>query len=340
MTDGRARVKSVTYDASTGRAITVSDDPEANHIAYVIQPKWETPMFNFGDSLVDLQNNLTVPTYASESVPRGMWHQFGLPPESPEQGIFLQVTDIPQDWLDNHPGVSSTYYNNGDVESLVDLLGLDQTPRRLGEVASSKTVKEAVIAVPFLEKGSEKQFFTIDSDTFKGAKSGELGEGNSIQKMVKKLKDYVLPPRMDFMTCDHVEPFAMYVFEFEHEFDKDDLVHIWQNLPPKSIDKVEIKEASVSHKFLTDELLGSEGLPSKLRWMVFKVKQKAVKNYFSKVASKHGENLDDKKYKFEFEVAGRTRELDYSYNWPYDFFSLVEMVKIDAEVELRGDDKK
>jgi hypothetical protein len=345
ITDGRARIKSVTYDPVTGKPIAISDDPEANHIAYVIQPKWETPMFNFGDSLVDLQNNLTIPTYASESVPRGMWHQFGLPPESPDQGVFLQVTDVPQDWLDANIAsdlsrVGDDYYNNGDVESLVDLLGLDQTPRRLGEVAASKTVREAVIAVPFIEKGSKKEFFPISGKTFKKAMAGELNDDNSIQDMVTKLQNYVLPPRMDFITCKHVKPFAMYVFEFEHDFDKDDLIHIWQNLPPKSVDQVQEKEVAISHRLLAEELLGSDEVPSKLQWMVFKVKQKAIKNYFSKVASKHGDNLDDKRFKFEFEVAGRTKELDYSYNWPYDFFSLVEMVKIDAEVELRGDNEQ
>ena len=340
ITDGRARIKSVTYDPVTGDPITISDDPDANHVAYVIQPKWETPMFNFGDSLVDLQNNLTVPTYASESVPRGMWHQFGLPPESPDQGIFLQVTDVPQDWMDAHPGVGDTYYNNGDVESLVDLLGLDQTPRRLGEVATSKTVKEAVIAVPFVDKGSKKEFFQIPSQVFQKAMAGKLGDDNSVQDMVTKLQNYVLPPRMDFITCKHVKPFAMYVFEFEHDFDRDDLIHIWQNLPPKSVDQVQEKKASMSHRLLAQELMGADGYPSRVQWMVFKVKQKAIKNYFSKVASKHGDNLDDKRFKFEFEVAGRTRELDYSYNWPYDFFSLVEMVKIDAEVEIQGDSEQ
>ncbi|MBP02829.1 MAG: hypothetical protein CMM25_08480, partial [Rhodospirillaceae bacterium] len=339
ITDGRARIKSVTYDPVTGKPTAISDDPTANHIAHVIQPKWETPMFNFGDSSVDLQNNLSIPTYASESVPRGMWHQFGLPPQSPEQGIFLQVTDIPQDWLDSHPGVGTDFYNNGSVESLVDLMGFDQTPRRLGEVATSKTVKEAVVAVPFVDIGSKKQFFSIPEQSFTMAMSNELNENNSIQAMVNKLRNYVLPPRMDFVTCKHIKPFAMYIFEFEHDFDRDDLTHIWQNLPPKSIDQVQEKQASISHKFLEQELMGADGLPSKVQWMVFKVKQKAIKNYFSKVASKHGDNLDDKRFKFEFEVAGRTKQLDYSYNWPYDFFSLVEMVKIDAEVEIRGDSK-
>ena len=338
--DGRTRVKSVTYDPVTGEPISISDDPEANHVAFVIQPKWETPMFNFGNSKVNLENLLTVPTMASESVPRGMWHQFGLPPEAPDQGIFLQVTDIPQDWLNNYPGVGSTYYNNGNVESLVDLFGIDQTPRRLGEVAVSKTVSEAVVAIPYLQKGSEKEFFALPRDLIEQAVANKLEESNSVQQMVNKLQNYILPPRMDFLTCKHVEPFAMYVFEFEHHFDKDDLTHIWQNLPPKSVDRVEEKEATVSHKLLSNELLGREGLPGKLRWMVFKIKKRAVKNYFSKVASRRGDNLDDKRYKFEFKVAGRTKEVDYSYNWPYDFFSLVEMIKLDAEVDFCGDEEQ
>ncbi len=335
--DGRTRIKTVTYDPVSGKPLAVNDDPQANHIAHVIQPKWETPMFNFGDSLVNLENNLSIPTYASESVSRGMWHQFGLPPQNPEQGIFLQVTDVPQDWLDAHPGVSGTRYNNGNVKSLVDLMGFDQTPRKLGEVAANKTVKEAVIAVPFVGDGTNKQFFNIPEKAFNMAMDGNLDEDNSIQIMVNKLRNYVLPPRMDFITCKHVKPFAMYVFEFEHDFDRDDLTHIWQNLPPKSIDQVQEKQASVRHHLLAQELLGTDEVPSKLQWMVFKVKQKAIKNYFSKVASRRGDNLDDKRFKFEFEVAGRTKELDYSYNWPYDFFSLVELVKIDASVDLVKD---
>ncbi|HAI16951.1 MAG TPA: hypothetical protein DCM10_02320, partial [Xanthomarina gelatinilytica] len=106
ITDGRARIKSVEYDPVTGQPTKVSDDPTANHVSLVIQPKWETPMFNFASSSVNLENNLTAPTYASESVPRGMWHQFGLPPESPDKGIFLQASDVPKEWLSLHPFVA------------------------------------------------------------------------------------------------------------------------------------------------------------------------------------------------------------------------------------------
>ena len=341
--DGRARIKSVEYDPNTGRPIKVSDNPEANLSSYVIQPKWETPMFNFNDkSAADgtaTHNTLSLATNASASHARGMWHQFGLPPDAPDKGIFLQAADIPKEWLESHPVGSDTQYNTGSVSSLVDLMGLDQTPRRLGEVSSGKEVSEAIVAVPFIEGESEKEFFSIPESRIADALAGKLGADNSVQQMVDSLQNYVLPPKMDFLTNKTVKPFAMYVFEFKHVFDKDDLTHIWQNLPPKAAVRAEKQKATISHKLLQDELLGVDGLPSKVKWMVFKIKKKAVKNYFSKVPNKQGDNLNDKKFKFEFEIAGRKSELDYSYNWPYDFFSLVEMVKIDAEVEFHGVDE-
>ena len=339
ITDGRARIKSVEYDPVTGQPTKISDDPTANHVAMVIQPKWETPMFNFADSPVDLESNLTMPTYGSESVPRGMWHQFGLPPDTPEKGIFLQATDIPSEWLAQHPN-ATTYYDGADTESLVDLLGISQDPRRLGEVAQAKEIKEAVVAIPFVQRGSSKAFFEIPDTIAQAMRAGKLPEDNSIADMYSKMQNYVFPPKFDFATNPSVRPIAMYIFEFSHTFDSDDLTHIWQNLPPKSIERVEEQQASISHKVLEDQLLNSSEVPDQLQWMVFKVKQKAVKNYFSKVASKSGDNLDDKRFKFEFEIAGKKRETEYSYNWPYDFFSMVELVKIDAKIDLIGSEQE
>ena len=48
---------------------------------------------------------------------------------------------------------------------------------------------------------------------------------------------------------------------------------------------------------------------------MFKVKQKSAWNYFDKTAQAEGQNLIMP---------------NYSYNWPYDFFSLVELAKINA----------
>lgn len=68
--------------------------------------------------------------------------------------------------------------------------------------------------------------------------------------------------------------------------------------------------------------------------MVFKVKQKARNNYFnitqqSEVAK--GFNFTAFK-ELQGVSSNPEAELLYSYNWPYDFFSLVELAQIESEV--------
>jgi len=147
----------------------------------------------------------------------------------------------------------------------------------------------------------------------------------SIIDMVKKMKKYVFPPRMDFVhNVGAVRPFAMYIFEFEYELDQVDLSYIWQNVAPRPRDqKIVQKDVEISHKLFANELMGSFGngdndpIRDGLRWMVFKVKKRANNNYYSKVRKNTGPI---------------TQQHPYSYNWPYDFFSLVEFVKMDAKI--------
>jgi hypothetical protein len=59
--------------------------------------------------------------------------------------------------------------------------------------------------------------------------------------------------------------------------------------------------------------------------MVFKIKKRANFNYYDVTA----DTTDDKKFDFKFNVGGV--ELPYSYNWPYDYCSLVELAQIETE---------
>jgi hypothetical protein len=72
--------------------------------------------------------------------------------------------------------------------------------------------------------------------------------------------------------------------------------------------------------------------------MVFKVKQKAKKNYFDKVIKDSRTQVGNFDRTLGVQVgredSSRVFDPKYSYNWPYDFFSLVELVKLDAEVTL------
>ena len=119
----------------------------------------------------------------------------------------------------------------------------------------------------------------------------------------------------------------LYVFEFEHKLTQTDLADIWQNLPPESYERFEMKEVTLSHELLSNEFFKGK-LESNLRWMVFKVKQKAATNYYEKTP----DFSDDEKY--QFKTNSKDSVPAYSYNYPYDFFSLVELAKIETEIKF------
>tara|TARA_R110002074_G_scaffold138903_1_gene284243 strand:+ start:41060 stop:50125 length:9066 start_codon:yes stop_codon:yes gene_type:complete len=360
---GKASIKSVEYDAA-GNPISVKDDETEKSNLWVIQPKFTTPILNFSGT------SATVPTLCSESVTRGMWHQYGKIPTG-STGIFLTVDDIPPSWLENrastfgsssqssgstpgHPGRNyqqyNTIYNSGSVESLADKLKFRDRSVKLGQLSEKTTVKEAIVAIPFIEIGNRRQFFAVSkkeiSLAIKSADTGDdLGVGSSIVEMVSRMKNYVFPPRFNFLAYPKkVKPFAMYIFEFETDFDQTDLAHIWQNLAPPTGQQVKLSSAKIQHKLLTNEFFGASAkktgdpLPDKLKWMVFKVKQKAKYDYFDKVAMENVES--DSRYKFGFDIAGSTpgqSSEEYSYNWPYDYFTCIEFAKLEASVKFCKD---
>ena len=370
----KIRTPGVEFDKD-GNPINITDKVSDENSVWVMQPKFETPMYNFSDTGVhpirSSTGTLTVPTNNSESVTRGMWHQFGVIPKDPQKGVFLEVTDIPYSFLNKRVPkyISSSYsnhtidvnagsgddteikavYNNGNVKSLLDNIRFPQKVAKLGQTANKKVFSEAIVAVPFIEAGGERQFFKIDRAHIDEVLRDETTDlaGDSIKSMVAGMKKFVLPPTMDYVTFgERVDPIAMYFFEFEFEFDQNDLTHIWQNLTPPSSRIVNMSEVSVSHELLLNEILGrvsketGRSLPDRLKWMVFKVKQRAQKNYFSKVA---GSDADaDSRFRFGF-TAGRAgreeRELELSYNWPYDFFSMIELIKMESEIKFAPTDK-
>jgi hypothetical protein len=396
----KAEIKAVTYDAVTGAPQTVSDDNDANLKVWIIQPKFETPILNFTNQFEDPAGAAsTLPTYGSASTPIGMWHQYGVLPEDESTGIFMEIMDIPDDFiLSSSTGLGEApYYGTDDKDvqtmglgdpeqfrtpittgqgsrrylglqrtgSLCELVGFPTTPVKLGVPAATKTVSEAIVAVPFIEKDSERMFFHIERETVDKAEAELAGggayslanqanePGETILNMITSMKKFVIPPKMDYLTNREVTPFAMYIFEFEHEFKQKDLTDIWQNLPPDSIERFSHKTVTISHELLATELMGQAGdisgkrMQNNLQWMVFKVKQKANKSYASKIAGEATEEQEQGgvfssalragfKYNFNLtsgEGVNSTQTVPtYSYNWPYDYFSLIELAQIESTV--------
>ena len=369
---------------------------------WVIQPKFETPMLNFADTgphpIVGETTGSALRTktvvrqdlnkFGYAEAPNGMWHQFGILPDKPNKGIFLDIGDVPASWLQYHYTCvsESSVYNNyspeshgglGEstlsetVQSLTELLGFteDNSQVRLGRLGRRRVIKEAVVAIPYILKTQtstpawtmsatpviattdstvvkSKQFISIPKNRVSAAMAGEEGSasgdsldtaGQSIRRLITKMRDYVLPPKFDFLNNpDSVDPIVMYMFEFKYELDRDDLSYIWQNIAPRNHERSSMQKDAVSHELFNTELLTEQNIMDNpnLRWMVFKVKQRSQKLYKDKVVPKFGALTVDK-VGMGVETGPGSPML---YNWPYDYLSIVELVKLEAEVLYRDDE--
>jgi len=132
---------SMQGDASLNIFDTTTSDDEKK---WRIQTKFETPMLNFNDVSV-ANGTLTVSSVAgaNSTIPRGMWHQFGrLPLE--DEGVYMQVSDIPADWLSAHPSASlkpdmagffaQARSQNESSQKLIEVLIITDTPFQLGSL--------------------------------------------------------------------------------------------------------------------------------------------------------------------------------------------------------------
>ena len=98
--------------------------------------------------------------------------------------------------------------------------------------------------------------------------------------MVEKMKRFVIPPSLDFIHRQDLDPFAMYIFDFKHTLSQQDLANIWQNLPPTIGTSFAESTVTIGHDLLAHELLGGgeliknqqkkkgNPLPEKIKWMV------------------------------------------------------------------------
>jgi len=354
---------------------------------WIIQPKFETPILNFCDNDLSMAETaetirnprpisvtagtVTMPTYGSASVPRGMWHQFGTPPASPNKGIFIDIAPIPKRWLQYHYQVLNTgsIYNNYStserrkeihslMKPLTKIAGFDRTnsQKRLGELKNEATIKEAVVAIPYIVEGTPdsalppdasartemKRFISIPKErldaafsTVGSADADTLSTaGSSIRKLVQKMRRYIMPPPFDFVSNRSIDPIVMYMFEFEYKFDRNDLSYMWQNIAPRNSKKMFFLHSSVAHELMPTELLTEKQLlgNQELRWMVFKVKQRSTTSYYDLIPD---------------QAAGATTTIPESkpadpsykiqYNWPYDYLSFVELIKMDVDVLYKSE---
>ena len=190
-----------------------------------------------------------------------------------------------------------------------------------------------------------KNFFKI-SDAVYNESSGE-----SIINMKTNMQKYNLPPHYDFAKYSTISPFVMYIFEFTERLDQDDLSNIWQGMMPNIAkrstkfnndlaDQYSNKQV-IEHELTENNFFEGKKLPpttNPLKWITFKVKRKANIDYYNVTS----DITDDENFKFTTSE-GKSLKPDYSYNWPYDYFSLVELAKISGGISIvpkKGEDEE
>jgi hypothetical protein len=284
------------FFASQGGAS--GDLPTSTH-RWLLQSKFETPILNFANSTSSIHPPATdMPsaglTDAQGLTGSGMWHTFGEIP-SGSKGVFATVTGPARN-------------------SLADIVGIPVgTPHRIGEIKQRAMLQEAVVAVPFiLGDDGRRKFYKLQKDDL-----------NARKNITGYLEKYIFPPRFDFVRYEEMDAIAMYVFEFGVNITQEDLARMWQNLPPSVDESFTKKEALVQHKLLKEHMLNKTNrkITEDLRWLVFKVKVRAQQGYDRFRVRGLSSDPDS--------IPSRIGDTPYSYNWPYDYFSLVELVKID-----------
>ncbi len=369
---------------------------------WVIAPRWECPILDFpkdGDLPYNFSSSIEPGTFKEET--QGMWHQYGImPSDSPNapEGVYLFLRDIEYEHTDRILSGSSESSNTmkgaitnipklgsipeADIASLASLVNFEQVgednKKKLGKMAATKEINEAVIAIPYYIKDGESRFIEIGS-------TQQLGP--ELRKFRNSFHKYNLPPGLETLlaglTPDEYpgqaldvdlfnapaakQAIAMYLFEFTTTLTRQDLADIWQGVLPDVSKRAEFEVISIDHamplrnenndhdleqvvrridhrlKDIMDvsrrinfangnEQNGHPGFEPEIRWMIFKTKKRAPTSYYDMMYE-----LSTGESRSTGQAAYESREK--SYNWPYDYFSLVELGKMTSRTKFRPDVK-
>ena len=296
---------------------------------WLVRTKKEFPVLNYAD--VSYTNppasSPIAPGASTRAVNVGIGHQYGVVPEGGEgQWLVCTTPDL----------VVSPTLGRVKPRSLAKLVGWEEgIPKRIGTIKNDHTFKEAVVCIPFIQRNNRKKFFTFPR------KRKNL---KSYQNLLTAMDDFVFPPKFDFTRYKSVRPVYTCVFPFEYKVDQSDLADIWQNLPPGRGNAscelnacpgaiFDMKEVLIEERELVDKLLDTD---EDLYWMVFKVKQRAHKNFEKRRLAPVVAAYPD----VEDHVSNYPEPIgDISFNWPYDYFSFVELVKINERVRYITQDE-
>lgn len=143
-----------------------------------------------------------------------------------------------------------------------------------------------------------------------------LNQENTIVKLMNCMVKYYIPPHLNWLLNKEIPPIAFYTVEVKAILTKDDLSNIWQGSMPNMGMNPDEEEIEVEHYFNEEEILGNYNIAEieNIKLSIFKCK---------KIGSSEYEQL-------KMDYVEQNNKQWYNYNWPYDNFSLVEFMRVEA----------
>ena len=190
----------------------------------------------------------------------------------------------------------------------------------------------------------------------------------NIAYQLRMMDKFILPPHLDFVNNPRIKPHLQFFFQFKAKITQTQLKDLWENVYPDS--DIGIFKAQHSNirptKEQVDNFLESSDIEflstyldiepmidfkqiassfktpedfvkNRVRWLIFKVKYRAMSSYDdlklksmspagiqSDVLQRNGITIRSDKLPSAAKL---------QFNWPYDFFSIVETAQIESKVD-------
>ena len=287
----------------------------------------------------------------------------------PSEALSIKLGQLADKKLVHEAVVAIPYYLTDDCK--VKFLKMNPITYNLARDLNQRTRTAFVHSFVSSNSIEERERLREEYDRFYESTGVDSQENAAYQ--LRMMKKYILPPQFDFNHKTDLEPYVSYIFQFKAELDKEDLSSIWQNVYPKSetgIARAQHSKAisdwiTTDTEFVTTVLIPErdpasppKGSPSiyddpevfskqEVRWLVFKAKYRAESDY-EKVVQQSITDIEENVigYSDSSLVGARDRNLrnrrrkdssifsKFSYNWPYDYFSMIEMIKLEGKVDF------
>ena len=297
--------------------------------------RWECPVHNYvGVTAIKYDGTDGGDGTADDDINRGVWHQYSTDTNS---GLKLFVRG---------PGTEVARTTG----SLAEAVGFEAEQKVVSQLAESTKLKEFLVVIPFVTNECEEEvFFHYPVDQFERAYSNIDKENRStLSNMLALQRELILPPKLNYMlkrdAADRrleqddygpiLPPFAMYIFEVTQDLSQEDLSKWWQGVLPSAGTKVSMEKFNITHDIkegeiispsvLNNDLFGGK-LPKEMRFKIFK--------------AKYRRNLTYSEIKNKSIYGTEPVNSIFGYNYPHDFYSLIEMAKVDLGLEYEGDDE-